>query len=140
MATYNYRPENISATHNGRRTTQFGKSDNGIEIETDDDKHVVTRLLNGDVLITGRVSEGVSQTLNLARGSADAQFFQDCYDNAVVINSIINVMSDISSEKIICLDGIVTKIGTLDYMGSDVSDVVFTLVFGNVKIMHNSAL
>lgn len=140
MATYNYRPENISATFNGRMVKQFGKSDNGIETETIDDKHTVTRLLNGDVLLTGRINEGVTQNVYVARGSADAQFFQDCYDNTVELKSLINVMSDSASEQLICSSGFVTKFGSMNHMGADVDDIVFTIQYAEIKVRHNISI
>ena len=140
MTIYNYRPENINATYNGRIVSMFGKSDNGIETETIDDKNTLTRLLDGSGYLTGRVNEGARQSVYLARGSADAQFFQDCYDNEVELNSVINVMSDTASEQLLCKSGFVTKIGSMNHFGADVDDVVFTIEYLSVKHRHNTTI
>ena len=137
MATYNYRPEGISLNIQNRNINQFGKNENGVETETNEDKNIVTRLLNGDVVITGRIQEGATQTVYLARGSADAQFIQDLYDNTTIVSSILTVMSETGSEKIICTEGAVTKINSINHFGSEVNDVAFVIQYGKFNIKHN---
>lgn len=139
MATYNYRPEAIQLSINGRLIQQFGKNDNGVETETNDDKNMVTRLLNGDSVITGRLQEGATQTIYLARGSKDAQFMQSAYDNATVLGSAVNVMSE-GNESVVCSEGAVTKVSSVNHFGTEIDDAVFTVQYGKITIRHNKSV
>lgn len=138
MAIKNYRAEQVIVTvttpSNTRQLTEFGMSADAVSTNFPNKKNTLNIGLGGQGIMTGTIAHKAEVTLNLGRGSRDAQFMENLKTQSVEFGLEITV---IGTETIKCKSGIVENNDPLNNGGVDLNDAVFNCAFVNNQVIHN---